>query len=265
MDSQRKYTREELEAKVAEMRELRQKLNTLSPEQRQRLADKIRGSVPELLLLKSRLESFQKNADGRDPVVVTLADAVAGSHMLQRLGEIDNKQELLDAWSDGWLVHPDDAGLLSEIRSGETLGRVWERVDALLPTRKPILAGIQELWDEKPIMAFTTMVSETLIIFGEKLAAEVVGTTNAQDALAFAVRGAVAELHKQSGSEQKSDEGLESFMEFALERYQGNLEASELPKLNNRTALLLDWVLSLDEVEAETPIASLPVNGEAEA
>lgn len=218
MSSDPEETRARLNKALEDMRLLQEKLKNLAPDQRERLAERLREQGPQLRDLKGRLEAAAGMFTGRKGSIADrLGEQLAAkSAMVASLRRVRARRDLVNDWGSGWLIPPMANGRRSALKQGKGLAKFWTDVLASSTHANTALDKLPTVIKTAPELAIPAIAAQMSVCIVDSLPEAPPGTTIPFDVSAGILKRMSIEIPILAGIDPAPVEGLEEFLrEFA--------------------------------------------------
>lgn len=214
MSTDPEETKARLDKALAEMRLLQEKLRNLDPEQRERLAERLRDQGPQLRDLKARLEvAAGMFSNRKGSVADRLGEELASrSDMVSSLRRVRNKRDLVNDWGSGWLVPPMANGKRSALKQGRGVAKFWDDVLASSSHANTALDKLPSVIKNAPELAIPAIAAQMSVCIVDSLPNAPAGTTIPFDVSAGILKRMAIEIQILAGIDPAATDGLDSFL-----------------------------------------------------
>lgn len=214
MSTDPEETKARLDKALAEMRLLQEKLKNLSPEQREKLAERLRDQGPQLRDLKARLEAAAGMFSNRkgsisDRIGEQLA---SNSGMIASLRGVRPKRELVKYWGHGWLIPPFASSKRAQLKQGKGLEKFWDEVLARSSHSSAALDKLPDVVEAAPELAIPAIAAQMSVCIVDCLPNAPSGTTIPFDISAGILKRMSLEIQILAGMDPASTDGLDAFL-----------------------------------------------------
>jgi|CXWL01.1.fsa_nt_gi hypothetical protein len=247
MSNESENAKARLDRTMADMKKLQSKLDSMTPEQREKLTKLMQQHGPELREMQTKLVSVTEVLQSRKkPVQDRIAKAVLSkSTFVAQFRKQKTKREASELWGNGWLVPITYFGKRKSLMQGHGVKAFWLEMLLLSEEQNASLMIIGDAWKKTPALALPTLLTHISSLICDHFGATMQNRIMPFDAAFVILQRILIEAQLQAGVDPSTTKGLEEVGNDWILVAAGESPSGDMTELTLKAMLAFGWLASI--------------------